>query len=86
MGSEACGDAGSTGGGQPLTATMVEHRWALLTPTLKEEFADQEKERACGHSCGNCPTRPACQLHDALETDIEDTLLFRAPPSAIPVT
>ena len=85
-GSEACGDPGSTGGGQPLTATMVEHRWALLTPTLKEEFADQEKERACGHSCGSCPTRPACQLHDALETDIEDTKLFRAPPPASLVT
>lgn len=91
--SELCGVDGAgagAGGGQPLTAVAVEpltavaveQRWALLIPTLKEEFADQEKERSCGHSCGSCPTRPACQLHDALETtdDIEDMLLFRAPP------
>ena len=93
MDSELCGVDGAgagAGGGQPLTAVAVEpltavaveQRWALLIPTLKEEFADQEKERSCGHSCGSCPTRPACQLHDALETtdDIEDMLLFRAPP------
>jgi hypothetical protein len=60
--------------GTPLkfTAKEVEMRWLLLAPSVKVEMEDRDKERACGHSCGTCPTKPTCQLHDAVGLDMED--------------
>eukprot|EP00040_Diaphanoeca_grandis_P004413 m.28609 g.28609 ORF g.28609 m.28609 type:complete len:264 (+) comp15944_c0_seq1:91-882(+) len=59
-----------------VTAAYLKQRWETLKPTLQAEFSDQDKERACGHSCGSCPTRSTCQLHDAL--DIEDMIVFKS--------
>jgi hypothetical protein len=60
--------------GTPLkfTAKEVEMRWLLLAPSVKVEMEDRDKERACGHSCGTCPTKPTCKLHDAVGLDMED--------------
>lgn len=49
--------------------TQLRQWWADIAPTVKAELAT-DTTRACGHTCGTCPTRSTCGLHDAL--DIED--------------
>ena len=56
-----------------FNADEVATRWEYLRPLVREEFARGEgflKPRKCGHTCGTCPTRSTCHLHDAV--DIED--------------
>ena len=55
---------------ESLTAATAQQRWDELAPLLKAELADPTLERDCGHSCGTCPTRSQCHLHEVL--DIED--------------
>jgi hypothetical protein len=54
-----------------LSVNELQGRWAYLKPFVKHEFEQGvDKKRKCGHTCGTCPTRPSCQLHEAV--DIED--------------
>lgn len=46
-------------------------KWELLAPELKQKLATNP-DMPCGHTCQTCPTKASCQLHDALELDIED--------------
>lgn len=61
---------------EEMTAAMAQRRWDELAPLLKKELADPTLERDCGHSCGTCPTRSQCHLHEVL--DIEDMLVMPA--------
>jgi hypothetical protein len=56
-----------------MTAAAAKQRWDELAPLLKTELSDPTLERDCGHSCGTCPTRSQCHLHEVLE--IEDMVL-----------
>jgi calmodulin-lysine N-methyltransferase len=60
-----------------LCADDAERRWAALAPLVKAEISDPDLERDCGHSCGTCPTRSQCQLHEAV--DIEDFISLPRP-------
>eukprot|EP00659_Diplonema_papillatum_P015944 gene15944-24386_t len=56
----------------PGTASAADLRqiWELLRPAVDAALA-VDPSMPCGHTCGTCPTRPACQLHGAL-ADVED--------------
>ena len=60
---------------QNMSGDDLRRRWDYLLPFVREEFHTNPdamtKKRACGHSCGTCPTRKSCHLHDAV-ADIED--------------
>ena len=67
----------STGevGEELISISVLKSRWNYLKPYVKEEFENgngEEKARKCGHSCGTCPTRVTCKLHEAV--DIEDII------------
>eukprot|EP00041_Stephanoeca_diplocostata_P024991 m.644252 g.644252 ORF g.644252 m.644252 type:complete len:302 (-) comp22647_c0_seq15:2696-3601(-) len=53
-----------------LTGRDVEEHWLRIAPRVRAELSDPTSVRACGHTCGTCPTRSTCKLHDVL--DIED--------------
>lgn len=53
-----------------FTVESLSRKWASLAPRVREELQEQDRTRACGHSCGTCPTRSSCHLHEAV--DMED--------------
>ena len=55
----------------PRAAAFMDHDVVALLQ-VKASLLEKEKERECGHSCGTCPTRHDCQLHEAVGIDIED--------------
>lgn len=63
--------------GHNVAASAAAARWAVLAPGVREELKDPQQQRECGHSCATCPTRTTCQLHTAVEQDIEDTVAQR---------
>ncbi len=70
---EGDGDKASRPSPPLFDADQVAARWEYLRPLVREEFARGEglsKPRKCGHTCGTCPTRSTCHLHEAV--DIED--------------
>ena len=63
-------------GHTPPSPTSLERRWREdLGPRVAARLED-DPEMKCGHTCGTCPTKATCQLHDALDAgavrDIED--------------
>lgn len=57
--------------GKGVHGGEVAKMWLRIKPIVKKQLTqDSLAERACGHSCGTCPTRPTCHLHAAV--DIED--------------
>lgn len=55
--------------GDGVGVDSIRTAWKRLVPRLRKEL-ESDEERACGHSCGSCPTRSTCELHAAV--DIED--------------
>eukprot|EP00755_Sulcionema_specki_P023873 Sspe_Gene.79932::Locus_50238_Transcript_1_1_Confidence_1.000_Length_907::g.79932::m.79932 len=51
-------------------AGAVEQEWHRIAPAVKE-ILSTNPEMPCGHTCGTCPTRSSCHLHDELQ-DVED--------------
>ena len=57
-------------GSAEVSASGLKERWSALAPKVATKLA-KNPEMPCGHTCGTCPERDACKLHDALE-DMED--------------
>jgi len=55
-----------------LDGEMVHARWDEVRPRVKHELTQQDLKRACGHTCGTCPTKSSCHLHEAVDIEIED--------------
>lgn len=60
------------------SAEYIEARWNAIAPIVRIRL-EAEVQMPCGHTCGTCPTRNTCHLHEAL--DIEDI----GQPSSSPV-
>ena len=54
---------------QGVRGSEVAKMWFRIKPIVKIQLKSDDT-RACGHTCGTCPTRSTCHLHDAV--DIED--------------
>ena len=68
--------------GGSLSGEEVELRWNEMAPRVKEELMEIERQRECGHSCGTCPTRHDCSLHEAVGIDIEDLVPRSVQPQS----
>lgn len=66
----AKGFAGEDGDTE-LDPEEIEAAWQRLKPLVKEKLKSQP-DMPCGHSCNTCPTKHDCQLHDAVDVDMED--------------